>query len=119
DYRVESVPGGVIEILNDLGGYTAPFSADYEHGASTDVTMFTQRAPIRYLMLEGVNTVDDTGDRVRARLYRLKFNPISQLDLINESFGEIALSGTCLFDPMSEPDPALGGFGRLELLGAA
>lgn len=117
DYRIESVPGGVLEILSDLSGFTAPFSADYEFGASTDVTMFTQRPPIRYLMLDGVNTVDDTGDRIRARLYRLKFNPVSQLDLINESFGELALSGTALFDPLSEPDPALGGFGRIELLG--
>jgi hypothetical protein len=41
---------------------------------------------------------------------------VNQLDLINESFGELALSGTALFDPLSEPDPALGGFGRIELL---
>ncbi|MEO1902608.1 MAG: hypothetical protein ABGX87_12700 [Alcanivorax sp.] len=119
DYRIESAPGGIIEVLNDLSAFTAPYTADYEFGASTDITMFTQRAPIRYLMLDGVNTVDDTGDLVRVRLYRLKFNPVNQLDLINESFGELALSGTALFDPMSEPDPALGGFGRFELLGEA
>lgn len=117
DYRIESVPGGVIEILSDLSGFTPPFTADYEFGASTDITMFTARPPIRYLMLDGINTVDDSGDRVRVRLYRLKFDPVSQLDLINESFGEIALSGTALADPLSEPDPQLGPFGRFELLG--
>lgn len=119
DYRIESVPGGVVEILSELSSFTVPFSADYEFGASTDVTMFAARPPIRYLMLDGINTVDDSGDRVRVRLYKLKFNPVSQLDLINDSFGEIALSGTALADPLSEPDPTLGPFGRIELLGEA
>ncbi len=117
DYRIESAEGGVIEILN-LGSYTQPFTADYTYGASLDVTMFTQAAPVRYLMLDGVNTVDGSGERVRAKLYKVKFNPVSQFDLINSSFGELALTGTALFDALSEPDDALGGFGRLELLGA-
>lgn len=117
DYQIESAAGGVIEILSDLSGFTAPFTASYENGASTDVTMFTQQAPVRYLLLDGVNTVDGSGERVRARLYRCKFNPVSQLDLINSGFGELALTGTALFDALSEPDDALGGFGRIELLG--
>jgi len=116
DYRIESAAGGVIELLN-VAGFTQPFLADYENGASTDITMFTQAAPVRYLMLDGLNTVDGSGDRVRARLYKVKFNPVSQMDLINSSFGELALTGTALFDPLSEPDDALGGFGRIELLG--
>ncbi|MCO1336804.1 hypothetical protein MO867_20975, partial [Microbulbifer sp. OS29] len=67
--------------------------------------------------LDGVNTVDGSGERVRGRLYKCKFNPVSQLDLINSSFGELALTGTALFDALSDPDEALGGFGRIELLG--
>ena len=107
-YRIVSPAGGVLEML-----------ADYENGAATDLTMFTQKAPIRYLMLDGKNTVDGATDRVRVRLYKLKFNPVSQMDLINASFGEIALTGTCLFEPTAAQDEKLGGFGRIELLEAS
>lgn len=116
-YEIVSAAGGVIKFL-DVAGFTQPFTADYDNGASLDVTMFTQQAPVRYLMLDGVNTVDGGGESVRARLYKCKFNPVSQLDLINSNFGEIALTGTALFDDQSAADAALGGFGRLELLGA-
>ncbi|MCO1336719.1 hypothetical protein MO867_20540 [Microbulbifer sp. OS29] len=116
NYQVTSSPGGVLEFL-DVTSFTQPFNADYSHGASTDITMFTESPPVRYLMLDGVNTVDGSGERVRGRLYKCKFNPVSQLDLINSSFGELALTGTALFDALSDPDEALGGFGRIELLG--
>lgn len=115
DYVIDSADGGVIRFIN-VAGFTQPFSADYDNGASLDVTMFTKTAPERYLMLDGLNTV--TNDRVRVRLYKCKFNPVSQFDLINSTFGELALTGSVLFDSLSEPDAALGGFGRIELMGA-
>ena len=117
-YRIVSADGGVLEML-DVAALTQPLLADYENGAATDLTMFTQQAPIRYLMLDGMNTVDGSGEKVRVRLYKLKFNPVSQLDLINSSFGEISLTGTCLFESGAAMDEALGGFGRIELLEAS
>lgn len=115
DYAIESADYGRIKILN-LGAYTQPFKAAYTFAAGTDVTMFTQPAPVRYLILDGFNTVDGSGELLRVRLYRLKFNPVSQLDLITDSFGALTLGGTALLDSTNALDPALGGYGRIELL---
>lgn len=112
DYVLESPHSGVIRIL-DVAGVEQPLKAAYQHDGFTSLPFFTAQPPERYLYLNGVNTVD--GSRVRVHLYRVQFNPISQLGLINESFGELPLSGTVLYDADSAMDPQLGGFGRLEL----
>lgn len=114
-YRINDPVGAEIEIL-DPAALVQPFVADYDHGGSSDVTLFTQQPPVRYLMMNGLNTVDGSTDRVRVRLYRLKFNPIGQLDLINNTFAELALTGTALIDVNNQADPALGLYGRIELL---
>lgn len=103
---------GLVEILS-VGSLTQPFSAAYEHAAYTSLPMFTAQPPERYLYLEGINTV--SGESVRSHIYRVQFNPIENLGLINESFGELSLSGTALFDPEASLDEALGGFGRFEI----
>ncbi|AFJ02010.1 hypothetical protein Q7C_841 [Methylophaga frappieri] len=118
NYEIADAVGGVIRIL-DPASLTQPFNADYDHGASTDVTMFTQKAPVRYLIMTGENTVDGSADKVRVRLYKLKFNPVNTLDLINDQFGEIQLTGTAILDTNNEPSADLGGFGRIELLEAS
>ena len=115
-YEVESAAGGVIRLL-DVSSLTQPILADYTYGGSVDVAMFTATPPERYLMLDGINTID--GSRVRVRLYRVKFNPASELPLINEGFGQLELTGTVLFDSDSALDSALGGFGKIELPAAA
>ena len=79
--------------------------------------MATQRPPERYLVLDGINTLDNT--RVRVRLYRCQFDPSSQLPMINESFGALELSGAVLFDSDQGNDDELGNFGKIELQEAA
>lgn len=111
-YRVDSANGGTIEIL-DLTGLTQPLNAAYSYTASADVTMFTSAPPERYLFLDGINTIDNSP--VRLRLYRVRFNPLSTLPLINESFGQIELSGAVMFDSEAAADATLGGFGKIEL----
>jgi hypothetical protein len=111
-YRVDSANGGVIEILS-LATVTQPLKAAYAYTASSDVTMFTAPPPERYLFLDGINTVDDSP--VRVRLYRVKFNPMATIPLINESFGTIELTGDVLFDDEAAIDTDLGGFGKIEL----
>jgi hypothetical protein len=115
DYALDDANYGRLSML-DLAAYTQPFKAAYDFAGNTDVTMFTQAAPVRYLIMDGFNTVDGSTDLLRVRMYRLKFNPVSQVDLINESFGDIKLSGTALLDTAAALDPALGGYGRMELL---
>lgn len=114
DYAIESAKGGLVKILN-VGSYLQPFKGTYSFGAQQRIAMLTTQAPEKYLLLDGVNTLDNT--RVRLRLYRARFKPVEDLSLINDSFGELPLSFDCLMDAVNVADPLLGGFGRLEYLG--
>lgn len=113
DYSLENTgASGLLNILN-VGSYTQPFKAAYSFAGGIDVAMFTQPAPERYLILDGINTV--SGERVVVRLYRCHFDPSSQLDLISADFGELPLTGDVLFDSINAADATLGGFGKIEL----
>lgn len=112
DYSLENAAGGVIKFLS-VGTYTQPFTADYTHEAFKRLPMFSEQAPERYFYLHGVDTI--SGEKVRVGLYRVQFNPISELGLINDTFGEITLEGTALFDSEAALDASLGGFGYIDL----
>jgi hypothetical protein len=112
DYELTSPNGGMVTIKN-LGAYVQPFKAAYAHTASSDVTMFTAAPPERYLLLDGINTLDNSP--VKLRLYRTQFDPASTIPLINDSFGTLELSGTVLYDSEAAADDTLGGFGKIEL----
>jgi len=111
-YRLDSANGGVVNILN-VTGRVQPFRAAYSHTASTDVAMFTVAPPERYLLLDGINTFDNSP--VRVRLYRVQFDPAANIPLINEGYGSLELTGSVLFDSASALDISLGGFGKIEL----
>jgi hypothetical protein len=110
-YEVDSANGGVIKIKN-LASFVQPFKVDYAYTASADVTMFTEAPPERYLFLDGINTVD--GSPVRLRLYKVRFDPSSSIPCINDSFGQLELAGSVLYDSEAAADDNLGGFGKLE-----
>lgn len=111
NYDVESADGGLVAIKATTG--TQPYKAAYTYGDGVNVAMFTQPAPERYLLLDGIDTVSN--ERVLVRLYRCRFDPASQLDLINDDFGTLELGGSVLYDTVNAGDAALGGFGRIEL----
>lgn len=113
DYTLDSANGGVLTIKN-IGTFVQPFKAAYSNGASTDVTIFTSLPPERYLLLDGVNTLDNSP--VKLRLYRTQFDPLTTLPLINEGFGQIELAGAVLYDSEAAVDSTLGGFGKIELV---
>jgi hypothetical protein len=115
-YRIESLRAGLLKLL-DFAGLTLPLRAAYRYGARTSVAMLTTSAPERYLLLDGINTIDSTP--VQVRLYRVQFNPVSNLGLIHESFGQFELTASVLFDAEAAADAVLGGFGRLDLPEAA
>ncbi len=110
DYRFD--PESAIVTLLKVSGLTQPLTAAYKHLGFTSMPLFTADPPERYLFLDGVNTLD--GTRIRMHLYRLRFDPVAQLDLINDSFGELALTAGVLFDSEAAADTTLGGFGRFE-----
>jgi hypothetical protein len=112
DYSIESGPGGLVKLLS-LDTYTQPFKAAYSYAASVRVPMFTAGTPERYILLDGINTVDNS--RVRVRLYRASFDPASSLDFISDDLASLELKGGILFDQLNAADANLGGFGRIEL----
>ncbi|MCP4469007.1 MAG: hypothetical protein GY942_26855 [Aestuariibacter sp.] len=115
DYEIVSANSGLIKIL-DLGAYTQPFEAAYSFGARDSFTMFTNAPPERYILLDGINT--ETNEPVVVTLYRCKFDPVSDLGLINDEYGQFQLAGSVLYDTVNAADANLGGFGRIDLQAA-
>lgn len=107
DYRIESESAGLIEFLTSQSD---PVEADYEYAAADAVTMFTGQPPERWLLLDGINT--ENNERVIVELFRVKFQPVGDLNLIVDEYGSIPLTGAVLFDPLNADDANLGGYGR-------
>jgi len=116
DYEMEPSGSGIGTLLN-AGAYTQPFKAAGSMAARVDLAMFSAPIPSRYLILDGLNTTlgDDYGKRILVRLYQCVFDPVGQLDFISDTFGQLQLTGTVLYDALNAADPLLGGFGKLEL----
>jgi hypothetical protein len=111
-YRIDSAAGGSLEFL-DVAGLTQPFSAAYAHGAYINLACFNVPAVTKYGILDGINTVDN--ERVRVRLYKMQFDPVTGLDLINNGLSSIKLKGSLLYDVLNAADANLGGFAGVQL----
>lgn len=117
DYTADLDFGAVQFLRLDDGGspatpYTPPFKASYGFGAVTEVGIFTQALPERYLRFEGINTAQGNA-RVLVELYRVAFNPLKELALISDDYNKFEMEGSLLADPGKPLDAALGQFGRL------
>lgn len=110
-YLLESPNSGLIK-LNDVAGFTPPLKAAYSYAARASFTMFTSAPPERYLLLDGINT--ETQEPVILKLYRCKFDPVSDLSFINDDYGNFALTGSVLYDVVNAANANLGGFGRID-----
>lgn len=113
DYTLDSAPAGIVKIIGDPSGFTQPLKAAYTYAAAVNVPLFVTGIPERYLVLDGINTLDNS--RVKARLYRCVFDPAKQLDLISADLASFELSGSVLYDALHASDSNMGGFGRIEL----
>ena len=110
-YVIESARGGIISWL-DVASYTQPFKAAYSYAERRAYALFSSPSPERYLLLDGVNTQNNKA--VMARIYRVRWNPISDLGLIHEGFGNLPLTGSALYDEINAADSNMGGFGRFD-----
>jgi hypothetical protein len=77
---------GAIQFL-DVTGLTAPFKASYTFGAVTEIGIFTQPLPERFLRLEGVNTAAGNA-KVLIELYRVAFDPLKKFDIISNDLNK-------------------------------
>lgn len=102
---------GAVEFL-DTTSFTAPFNVSYTYGGVTEIGIFTQPLPERFLRLEGVNTAADNA-RVLIELYRVAFDPLKKFDIISSDLNKFELEGSLLADSSKPYDSVLGQFGRI------
>ena len=114
DYTAD-VEFGAIQFL-DVSGLTAPIKASYGHGGSTDIGIFTQALPERFLRLEGLNTAQGNA-KVLVELYRVAFDPLKEISFISNEYNKFEMEGSLLADASKPFDATLGQFGRILLLG--
>jgi hypothetical protein len=106
---------GAVQFL-DITGLTAPFKASYAFGVVTEIGLFTQPLPERFLRLEGVNTAAGNA-RVLVELYRVAFDPLKELALISNDYNKFELEGSLLADASKPYDAVLGQFGKIVQIG--
>ena len=102
---------GALQFL-DTTGFTAPFRASYGYGVATEIGIFTQALPERYLRLEGVNTAQGNA-KVLVELYRVAFDPLKEISFISDEYNKFELEGSLLADSTKPFDAVLGQFGRI------
>jgi hypothetical protein len=102
---------GAIQFL-EVTGFTAPFKASYGFGVATEIGIFTQPLPERYLRLEGLNTAQGNA-KVLVELYRVAFDPLKEISFISDDYNKFEMEGSLLADATKPFDAALGQFGRI------
>ena len=100
----------------DTTGLTAPFKASYTFGDVSEIGIFTQPLPERYLRLEGLNTAQGNA-KVLVELYRVAFDPLKELALISNEYNKFEMEGSLLADSTKPYDAVLGQFGRIVQIG--
>lgn len=110
DYSVDATTGAIT--IKNLGSYVQPFKANYTYGAAELVQFFQAANKERALHFVGLNTAD-TNTKVTIDLYRIVFDPVGNLDLINDDIAQFELEGSALYDSTRASDADLGGFGRI------
>ena len=102
---------GALQFL-DITGHTPPFKASYAFGVATEIGIFTQPLPERYLRLEGINTAASNA-KVLVELYRVAFDPLKEISFISDDYNKFELEGSLLADPTKPQDAVLGQYGRI------
>lgn len=117
DYTVDPDFGALQFLrLNDGGApavpYVAPFKASYAFDVATQIGIFTQPLPERYLRLEGLNTAQGNA-KVLVELYRVAFDPLKEISFISDEYNKFEMEGSLLADATKPFDAVLGQFGRI------
>lgn len=106
---------GALQFLDTMG-LTAPFKASYGFGDVSEIGIFTQPLPERFMRLEGLNTAQGNA-KVLVELYRVAFDPLKELALISNEYNKFELEGSLLADSTKPYDAVLGQFGRIVQIG--
>lgn len=117
DYTADPDFGALQFLRLDDGGapatpYLAPFKASYAFGVATEIGIFTQPLPERYLRLEGLNTAQGNA-KVLVELYRVAFDPLKEISFISDEYNKFEMEGSLLADASKPFDAVLGQFGKI------
>ena len=93
-------------------GGAAGAGCGYAHGIATEIGIFTQPLPERFLRLEGLNTAQGNA-KVLVELYRVAFDPLKDISFISNDYNKFELEGSLLADATKPLDAVLGSFGRI------
>jgi hypothetical protein len=110
DYKIDR-NSGMVTILN-VGSYVQPFKANYSYDTQEIVPFFRESYKERFIRFSGLNTAN-SDKPVIVELYRCVFDPVGNLDLINDELATFELEGSVLYDSSRDSSAALGGFGRI------
>lgn len=111
DYTVDTI-FGAITFLKDQ---TAAPTVDYSYGANTGTSIFTKPKPVdRWVRYEGINLAEDNAF-ISVDLYRVNFDPLQNLSLINNdtSLAGLETTATALLDSLKPVDGQYGQLGRI------
>jgi hypothetical protein len=112
-YRID-YQTGMVTILNTSVG-VQPYEIDYNYDAEDIVPMFRSSQVERFLRFAGLNTAN-SNKPVIVELYRVVFDPVGNIDLINDEFAQFEIEGSVLYDTTRDANDSagvLGGFGRI------
>jgi len=109
-YALEGHGQNIVRII-DPASYTQPFKAAYSYAAAQNLVLFANLGQEVFLQFDGVNT--ETDEPVVLDLWRVRHDPIQQLGLINQEYGNLPMTAAVLYDRTRAVDATLGGFGRM------
>jgi hypothetical protein len=112
DYTYDAT-AGMITIVSISKG--TRIETDYTYATVDVVPMFEAPQVERYMRFAGLNTAN-ANKPVTVELYRVVFDPVGNVDLINDDLVQFELTGSVLYDSGRDTTSGTdlyGGFGRV------
>ncbi|MFB5082477.1 hypothetical protein [Raoultella sp. C349492] len=116
DYTVDA-KFGAIEFLTAPANQ--PLSVNYTHASSINTSMFTSTPVDLFLRYEGINLAEN-GAPVVVELYKVQFDPVAALSLINTdtSLPGLETTAAVLLDTERAEDAQFGRYGQVIHVGS-
>ncbi|HFF9504116.1 TPA: hypothetical protein ACGE99_003792 [Serratia marcescens] len=114
DYTVDA-PWGMIDFITTP--VNQPVSVDYSRASSTTAAIFNGKTDEFAFRYESLNLAE-SNQRMLVELYRLSFEPLTTLQLINNDAKMAALetAAEIMYDLTRTDDPIFGKFGRVTMI---
>lgn len=116
DYHVDA-PWGIIEFITPP--VNQPASVEYAHANSTTTPIFQGKSDEFVFRYESINLAE-SNQRMLIELYRLSFDPLTTLQLINNDskVAGIDTAAEIMYDLVRTGDPIFDRFGRVTMIEA-